>query len=349
MQDELILVTGGAGFIGSHTVDRLIAEGCRVVVLDDLSTGKLENLAQYIDHPNLQIMEASIANGIFAPLARITARHGPIDRIIHLAAQVSVVNSLDNPLDDIRINYAGTVHVLEYARYSGVKKFVFASSSAVYSDDADLPVDEYADCAPISPYGIDKLGCEKYLQYYSVVHRLPSMALRFFNVYGPRQDASSAYSGVISLFADQASRGEPLTIYGDGLQTRDFVYVEDVARALVSACFSESEHFLAINIGTGVDTSILTLAEEIVALCESRSVIRHEATRLGEVQDSLAFTDTAERALAFQARVPLSEGLSRTVDWYRSSRPARGIAVGVANPEGRGERNEKYYRVRVNE
>ena len=200
----LVAVTGGAGFIGSHTVDRLIESGHRVVVLDNFSTGKRANLARWAGDPRLRIEVCDVSHGIFAALAPVTAALGPVERIVHLAAQVSVVASVANPLVDMQINYGGTLHVLEYARASGVKKVVFASSAAVYGDVTEMPVAEDTKCAPVSPYGIDKLASELALDYYAAVHAVPATWLRFFNVFGPRQDPSSQYSGVISIFTGPA-------------------------------------------------------------------------------------------------------------------------------------------------
>ncbi len=314
---QLVVVTGGAGFIGSHTVDRLVAEGCRVVVLDDFSTGKRENLAQWINDPRVELVETNIADGLFAPLAEVTRRLGSVDRIVHLAAQVAVMHSIQNPLEDIRVNCGGTVQVMEYARYCGVKKVVFASSSAVYGDDTGFPVEETAEQSPMSPYGINKLGSELFLNYYSSVHGVPSTALRFFNVYGPRQDASSPYSGVISIFADQAFAGNTLTIYGDGQQTRDFVFVGDVSRAVVTAGLSDTADGTVANIGTGTEITINKLARTLIDLCASSSDIRYLDARPGDIFRSVAATERAAELLNFRATIPLSDGLRETLDWLR--------------------------------
>lgn len=312
-RSELVLVTGGAGFIGSHTVDRLVAEGCSVVVLDDFSTGKRENLSRWEEDPRVEIVEANIADGIFAPLAQLTQRLGPVKRIVHLAAQTSVVSSIENPLQDIRVNYAGTVQIMEYARCCNVNKVVFSSSSAVYSDDVDFPVSESAEQIPLSPYGINKLGSEGFLRYYSSVYGICSTALRFFNVYGPRQDPGSPYSGVISIFADRAIAGETLPIYGDGEQTRDFIFVGDVSRAVVTACLSEGTSGTAINIGTGMETSINELAALVIDLCRSSSDIQHLDPRPGENRRSVAAVERATELLDFRAKVSLRDGLRETL------------------------------------
>jgi UDP-glucose 4-epimerase len=313
----LVAVTGGAGFIGSHTVDRLLEGGYQVVVLDNFSTGKRENLARWAQDDRLEIVPVNIADGIFAPLAAVAARRGPVERIVHLAAQTAVVHSILNPLDDVRINYAGTVQVMEYARAHDVKKVVFSSSAAVYGDVDELPVIETASCKPVSPYGIDKLGSEHFLYYYSVVHAVPATALRFFNVYGPRQDPKSPYSGVISIFADRAMAGKPLTIFGDGEQTRDFVYVGDVARAVVSACLTDAGDRAVMNIGTGSETSINLLAGTLVELCGGASRIGHTGARAGEIVRSVAAVERAHEILGFRAQTSLSDGLRETVAWAR--------------------------------
>lgn len=316
----LVVVTGGAGFIGSHTVDLLIGRGRRVVVLDNFSTGRRSNLARWAEprysfageSPALEVVVADVAHGIFAPLAPLTAKYGPVRQIIHLAAQVSVVHSVANPLVDMQINYGGTLHVLEYARAHRVSKVVLASSAAIYGDTATLPVAETTLAAPLSPYGIDKYASELALAYYQTVHSVPTTSLRFFNVYGPRQDPSSPYSGVISIFSDRARAGRELTIFGDGQQTRDFVYVGDVARAIVAAA-DERAGTPAINIGTGRTISINELAATIVELCGGKSELRHLPQRSGEILHSRALVERMEQLLGVRAEMPLADGLARTL------------------------------------
>jgi UDP-glucose 4-epimerase len=309
----VVCVTGGAGFIGSHTVDCLLERGCRVVVLDDFSTGRRANLADHAADPRLVVVEADIADGVFAPLAEVVKRWGPVERMVHLAAQVSVVHSVQNPIADVRVNCIGTVQVLEYARYTGVRKVVFASSAAVYGDTETLPVVEDTPCRPLSPYGIDKLGSENFLAYYRQVHGVPFTAFRFFNVYGPRQDPSSPYSGVISIFADRARAGRPLTIFGDGEQTRDFVYVGDVSRAVADACLGEAADGAVVNLGTGSQITVNQLAATIVELCGGGSEIVHAETRPGEIRHSRAAVDRAHQLLGWKAEVDMREGLRATL------------------------------------
>jgi UDP-glucose 4-epimerase len=308
----LAVVTGGAGFIGSHTVDRLIGAGHHVVVLDDFRTGKRANLAQHAGSDRLDVVACDVSHGVFAALAPITARHGAVERIVHLAAQVSVVHSVANPLVDMQVNYGGTLHVLEYARATGVAKVVFASSAAVYGDVTEMPVGEDTPTRPVSPYGIDKLASEHALDYYAGVHGVPTTALRFFNVYGPRQDPSSPYSGVISIFADRARAGRPLTIFGDGGQTRDFVYVGDVVCAIMAALGDGASRVVA-NVGTGGEITVLELARTIAQLCGGQSAIEHAPERAGEILKSCARVDRLREALGVAAQTKLVDGLRETL------------------------------------
>jgi UDP-glucose 4-epimerase len=286
--------------------------GHRVVVLDNFSTGKRANLARWADHPALHVVVCDVAHGIFAALAPITQVHGPVERIVHLAAQVSVVHSVANPLVDMQVNYGGTYHVLEYARAHGVKKVVLASSAAVYGDVVEMPVGEDTPRAPVSPYGIDKYASELALDYYANVHGVPATSLRFFNVYGPRQDPSSPYSGVISIFTDRARAGRTLTIFGDGQQTRDFVYVGDVVRAIVAA-LGDGNSRLVANVGTGSEVTVLELARAIVELCGGKSSIEHAPPRAGEILKSRARVDRLRDALGVVAETKLVDGLKRTL------------------------------------
>lgn len=319
MTKPIVVVTGGAGFIGSHLVDRLIELGHRVVVLDDFRTGKRANLARWSDRkfafdgsePSLEVVTCDVSHGIFAALAPITAKYGKVERIAHLAAQVSVVASIANPLTDMAVNYGSTLHVLEYARAMGVAKVAFASSAAVYGDTAILPVPEEAPKAPISPYGIHKLASEYALDYYASTLGTPATMLRFMNVYGPRQDPSSPYSGVISIFSDRAKAGTTLTIFGDGKQTRDFVFVKDVVRALVAALGDGNSRLIA-NVGTGRETSITELARSIVELCGNRSAIEHAPARPGEILRSVAVVERLAK-LGTPATTSLIDGLRQTV------------------------------------
>src|SRR5262249_51651272 len=248
---------------------------------------------------------------------------GRIDRIAHFAAQTAVPISMDDPVGDIRVNLGGTVRVLEYARTHRVAKVLFASSSAVYDDDAPVPVSEVSGTRPASPYGVDKLAAEIYLDYYARLHGLTFTALRFMNVYGPRQDPGSWYSGVISIFLDRALSGEPITIFDDGEQTRDFVYVSDVVDAVVDALTTDAGNDAIVNIGTGVEVTINALARTILELTGSASPMRYEPARPGDLRRSVTTMDRAVTLLRFRPRVELREGLERTLAWLRQRRASR--------------------------
>jgi UDP-glucose 4-epimerase len=314
-----VLVTGGAGFIGSHAVDRLVGAGCRVIVLDDFSTGRRDNLARWAGDRRVAIVEADVAEDLTGPLAAATR----FDVIVHLAARAAAARSVEDPLDDLRVNYAGTARILEYARQIGVRRVIFASSSAVYGNDVELPTPEEAAMRPLSPYGVNKLASERLLDCYGSSWGLSWTALRFFNVYGPRQHPGSPYSGVISIFARQALAGEPLTINGDGRQTRDFVFVDDVVRALVDVCLRDVASAAIINLGTGVETSIDGLARLLLELSGGESELRHGPSRAGDIRRSVARVDRASEFLGYQPEVALRDGLRKTLEWIRGPRSGR--------------------------
>jgi UDP-glucose 4-epimerase len=313
-----ILVTGGAGFIGSHTVDLLMSQGHRVTVFDDLSAGSLANLSRWQDDPKFTFVKGDVSGDFAATIGAAVAETGPIDRIIHYAAQTAVPMSIEDPVKDIRVNVAGSVQVLEYARRNKIAKVAFASSSAVYDDAAPVPVSEKTLARPSSPYGIDKRVIEYYLDYYDRIFGLKYTALRFMNVYGPRQDPKSYYSGVISIFLDRAVKKTDITIFDDGEQTRDFVYVTDVAAAVVKACLDDGAHGEIINIGTGVEVTINTLAKTILDLAGSTSAIGYAPARKGDIRRSVTTMDKATRLLSFKPAMNLRDGLAQTLAWVRT-------------------------------
>ncbi len=323
----VVLVTGSAGFIGSHTVDALMATGCRVLGIDNLSTGSRANLRQWDGEPRHTFLEADVSGGLEGVLDDATSRLGPVDSVVHLAAQTMVPLSVEDPITDIRVNLEGTVKVLEYARRRRIGKVVFASSSAVYGDDAPVPVSEDSMVRPSSPYAIDKFGGELFLDYYARVHGLTFTTLRFMNVYGPRQDPESDYSGVVSVFLDRALAGRPITIFGDGEQTRDFVHARDVARAVVSARASGVGDHAVINIGSGEETSINRLARMILDLTGSKSPIRYAPMRPGDIKRSVTTSDRARALLGFAPVVGLREGLAETLDWVRQTRQSTEVVA----------------------
>lgn len=309
------MVTGGAGFIGSHTVDALIESHHRVIVVDNFSTGSRQNLARWSGNRALRVIEADICDGLFSPVYQELGTKIQIRYIVHLAAQTSVVGSLSNPLHDIRNNYVGTAHVLDFARAHGVQKVVFASSSSVYADGNGKPVSEDAITCPASTYANNKLACEHLLGIYQLNYGVPGTVLRFFNVYGPRQLNSSPYSGVISLFCARALRGEPLVVHGDGTQTRDFVFITDVASAIRAALERTAANGAIINVGRGVATTIRDLAESVRKLVGSPSEIRFVDPRPGSIYRSCAMIERATSVLGFRPAVDLDEGLQATLAW----------------------------------
>lgn len=276
-----ILVTGGAGFIGSHLVERLLSQGHHVLVLDDLSSGDEANLP--LDHPNLRFLEADAAD----PRASAAAADG-CGAVFHLAAVASVQASIDEPVRTHRANLIATLMMLEAASGAGVKRFVYASSAAVYGDTRELPIGEDTPTHPLSPYATDKLAGEHYLAHYHRTGRIAGVAFRFFNVYGPRQDPSNPYSGVISIFTQRARAGESITVFGDGQQTRDFVYVQDVVDQLVAALdYPTGQELEAYNIGTGRAVSLLELLDALMQILGPLQT-RHATAREGDVRHSLA-------------------------------------------------------------
>lgn len=317
---EAVLVTGGAGFIGSHTVAALRAGGRRVVVLDDFSTGRRENLSAWSGDPLVEV----IAGDVREELSPLLAGRGRFTAVVHLAAQTSVIRSLAAPIEDLDVNLRATARLLLWAAEAGARRFVFASSAAVYGEPGEVPVAEDAPTRPLSPYGAAKRAAELYLGCLGPLHGVATTCLRLFNVYGPRQDPSSPYSGVVAAFLSRARRGEPLVIFGDGTQTRDLVYVGDVARAIgmaIETC--PNRHGLSdrppepagINIGTGREVSIRELAAAALRACGAAGTIEHAPARAGEIARSAADTAKAAALLGFRAEVALDEGLRRTAAW----------------------------------
>lgn len=298
------LVTGGAGFIGSHTVERLIREGHHVCVLDDFSSGSMENLSHVAGCDRLTIVEGDIRDR-----DRVIRQAGGVDGIFHLAALVSVQESISHPEQSFDVNVLGSVNVLAAARHAGVKRVVLAGSAAVYGDNPDLPLRESAPEKPMSPYGFDKLSAERACAMYCELYGLQVVVLRYFNVFGPRQNASSPYSGVISVFVDRIRNGEPIVIYGDGRQTRDFVHVHDVARANHLAMLREHGGFRALNIASGTATSVGKLADAIMRVAGRKVSVRYDAPRPMDIRRSLADAGAATREIGFTAEVSLERGL----------------------------------------
>jgi nucleoside-diphosphate-sugar epimerase len=297
-----VLVTGGAGFIGSHTVDRLVSEGYNVRILDDLSTGNIANIAGHLRSGKAELFKGDVRD---ASAVRESLKG--IDAVTHFAALVSVPLSMKNPELTFDINLFGTLNLLKFSVEAHVKKFVFISSCSVCGNPEVMPVTEQTCPNPISPYAESKLLGERYCQGFSECQLLSTVILRFFNVYGPRQTMND-YSGVITRFIDCCRQKQPLTIYGDGSQTRDFVNVNDVAAAVLASvnCKSAGEIF---NIGSGQPTTINTLAKAILELSGECLDIHYENARGGDIKHSYADITKARKLLEFEPKTSLKAGL----------------------------------------
>lgn len=306
------LVTGGAGFIGSHTVDELVRRGHDVTVVDDLSTGKIANLSQV--KSKIKFVQESIVN-----LEAMRETFREVDCVIHLAAQTSVPRSVKDPIETNLINVTGTLHVLMAAREAKVKRVVFACTCAVYGKTSILPISENAALDPISPYGVSKQVGEAYGRVFHDLYGPEFISLRYFNVFGPRQDPGSPYSGVLSVFNEALLRGATPSVYGDGEQSRDFVYVENVVHANLLAVEIKSGPFLAINVGTGNRHTL----NQTLALLEKITGRPAQATyapaRHGDIRESQADISLAKAALGYRPRVAFEEGLKRTWQWFTAN------------------------------
>ena len=305
-----ILVTGGAGFIGSHLVEALVSAGCQVVVLDNLSGGHLSNLTTV--KQRIELYEEDIRN-----LAALEKASDGCDAIFHLAAVVAVQQTIKDPVDSAMVNDIGTINVLEAARKNNVGRFVFASSCAVYGDDPRLPKKEAMTPLPASPYAVHKLSAEHYARVYCELFGLKTASLRFFNVFGPRQDPASPYSGVISIFMTRAISGQTPVIYGDGNQSRDFVYVKDMVKTLMLAASTESAAGRVLNIGTGSSVSIKQLWELICSASGQQQAPVYEPARAGDILQSVADIGLAKELLNYKVEFSLEQGLAATLEWYR--------------------------------
>ena len=303
------LVTGGAGFIGSHVVDALAARGDAIRVVDDLSTGRRENLAA---HPDVELIEADLAERQVAQAAV-----AGVDAAIHLAAIPSVPRSVREPRRTHRANVEATHELLLAARDAGVRRVVLASSSSVYGDSETLPKHEGLTPAPVSPYALHKLIGEQYAALFGRLYGIETVALRFFNVFGPRQSPQSQYSGVISLFTAALLAGRAPTVHGDGEQTRDFTYVEDVARGVLRACVAPAAAGRVVNIARGGRVSVNALYAALQRATGEYIQARHGEPRPGDVRHSQADVSLARELLGLAPAVAVDEGLRRTVEWQR--------------------------------
>jgi len=302
-----VLVTGGAGFIGSHLVDKLAAEGYGVRVLDNLSAGKLENISAYLKAGCVEFVKGDICDS-----AVVAKSLESVDAVVHFAALTSVTFSVEHPDLTFNVNAAGTQNLVNACVENAVSKFVFASSCAVYGDPEFLPVNETCKPNPISPYAESKFLGEGYCLGVDKRQALRSVVLRFFNVYGPRQGLND-YSGVITRFIDRVRQNKPLVVYGDGSQTRDFVSVHDIVEAVLASIRSVNANGQVLNIGSGKPTSINELAKTILELAHVELEIRHEKIRAGDIKDSYADISKAKSVLGYKPRVDLRYGLQALV------------------------------------
>lgn len=294
------LVTGGAGFIGSHTVDHLLAKNQQVVVLDNFSSGYRGNLPD--SHPLLTIIEGDIRDASVVSEAAQGITH-----CLHLAAQVSVVKSLIDPADSASHNILGFINVLNAAKINNAERFVYASSAATYGNPTSLPLNESEPLKPESPYGLEKQINELYVKLFSELYNTSTCGLRYFNVYGPRQDPKSPYAGVIALFSDAVLAKRALTIYGDGLQSRDFIFVNDVARANLAALDSHYEG--VVNIATGSTVTLLELVEVLEKIVGHKCDKNFEPEREGDIKHSAATVATLQQEFNIKVKHSLEEGL----------------------------------------
>ena len=300
-----ILVTGGAGFIGSHIVDALIDLGHKVIIVDNFSTGSLKNV-----NPKAKLVERDIVE----PLADIF-HDEKIDVVYHLAAQINVRKSVEDAVIDAKINVMGGLNILECCRKFKIKKFIFASTGgAMYGDTENIPTPEEEKEMPVSPYGIAKCSMEKYLYYYYKVHKMPYVALRFSNVYGPRQN-SKGEAGVVAIFTAMMLAGKQPVINGDGKQTRDYVYVKDVVKANILAL---NKNVAGIyNVGTGVETDVNELFQKLNKLIGTNFKEVHKESMQGEQIRSCLDASKIKKELGWKPDYDLDEGLKETVDWFR--------------------------------
>jgi UDP-glucose 4-epimerase len=312
-----VLVTGAAGFIGSHIADALVARGDEVVVLDDLSNGERENVPDGAAFVQGDVRDPDAVDRAFQAL-------DGIDGVCHLAGQASTFKSFDAPAWDMDVNGVGTARVLEGARRHGASTFVYASSMTAYGHPERLPVTEDQRCAPVSYYGVTKWAAERavLLSASPGAMNLRATCFRMFNVYGPRQSLTNPYQGVLGIFLGNVLRGEPIRIFGDGEQSRDFVYVEDVARAWVAALDHPPAEPAAVNLGTDTQTSINALWRAAVAACgedPSTWPVSYEEGRPGDQRHMRADISRAADLLGWQPAVELADGMRRTADWARGT------------------------------
>lgn len=309
----IYLVTGGAGFIGSHLAEGLLERGDQVRVYDNFSTGRRENVEPLLDRwsGSLELIEADLRD--YAALE--SAMEG-VEGVFHVAALPSVSRSVEDPLETTEVNVMGTLNCLMAARRAKVKRLVYSSSSSVYGNAESLPTSEDVGCEPCSPYAASKLSGEAYCRVFAELYPLETVSLRYFNVFGPRQDLHSEYAAVIPKFITRALAGLPLTIHGDGHQARDFTFVDDVVQANLLAMEVEGVSGQVFNVACGQQTSILELAEVLGELLGAELLTEFESPRPGDIRFSQAAIERATKALGYRPLIPLREGLKETIAYF---------------------------------
>jgi UDP-glucose 4-epimerase len=306
------LVSGGAGFIGSHLVHRLVSDGARVRVVDNLATGKRERLGDV--EGAIEFLQLDLSE----PEACVTAVRN-VDYVLHQAAIPSVQRSVKNAVETNRANIGATLNLLEAARAARVRRFVYASSSSAYGDTPVLPKREDMPPDPLSPYALQKFAGERYCQLYFQLYQLETVSLRYFNVFGPSQDPDSEYSAVIPKFANRLRQGAALIVYGDGEQSRDFTYIDNVVEANLLALRAPRAAGTVINIGCGERITLNALIRNLEEIFQTRAAVRYEPRRPGDVRDSLADIARARELLGYEPKIGIVEGLRRTVEWFRTT------------------------------
>jgi nucleoside-diphosphate-sugar epimerase len=306
------LVTGGAGFIGSNTVDELVRRGHSVVVLDDLSSGKEDNLAEIRN-------KITFIKGSITDIEVVRKAMHEAEYVLHLAARTSVPRSVKDPIETNKINIDGTLNVLVAAKELKVKRVVFAASSSAYGETATLPKVETMQPEPISPYGVTKYVGELYGQTFGRCYGLENVALRYFNIFGPRQDPGSPYSGVLAKFCSAFLEDTQPVVFGDGEQTRDFTYVENAVLANLVACEAPNASGKVFNVGVGGRISLNEVLRELGKITGKTVEVKYDAPRDGDIRDSQADISQAREILGYEPQVTFEEGLRRTFEWYRAT------------------------------
>ncbi|MDF1795315.1 MAG: NAD-dependent epimerase/dehydratase family protein [Coxiellaceae bacterium] len=311
-----VVITGGAGFIGSHLVELSLQKKYQVVVIDNFKTGKRENISAFLENDSFTLVKADICDK-----HNMDEAFKDADYVLHLAARISVPESMDKPTAYFSTNTIGTLNVVQCAQQHNVKGMVHSSSAAVYGDNPELPKIETMRPEPQSPYAISKLDGEYLLSMAALNSKLKTTSLRYFNVFGPRQDPLSAYAAAVPIFIHHAVRNQDITIFGDGKQTRDFIYVEDIAKANLAACKKGGD---VINAACGRSITINELAKQIIDITGSSSKILHQPDRAGDIKHSCADNSRYVEQLELQPQADLRKGLEKTIDYFDSIRVSRG-------------------------